>query len=162
MENRKVKYIDVTLNSFEDSTSKFNNNTLNEELSNYIFKECTGINLKNNIIIRIKPEFNITDIQKEKLVDMIRANYGLDISENLIHVKYENVKKLLLMIFGIIFVLLSELITLDYIFIIKEVLLIIGWVGIWEAVYSLIFVDLKKKFEMKRLKQLTTCKIEFI
>lgn len=162
MRVKENKYIDITLNSFEDVTSKFNETTLNEELSNYIFKECIGISIKNNIIIRIKPLFNMTKEQKDMLVDMIRANYGIDVSENLMHIKYENIKKLLLIILGIVFVLLSEIVDLSNVIIINEVFLIIGWVAIWEAVYSIIFVDLKRKFEIKRLKQLTRCKIEFI
>lgn len=159
---KETKYIDITLDNYFDSVSKFNKNTLNEELSNYIFKECIGINLKNKIILRIKPQFNITKEQKESLVDMIRSNYGIDISENLIHIKHENIKKLLLIIIGIVFVLLSEIFSLKNIIIINEVFLIVGWVAIWEAIYSIIFVDLKRKLDIKRLKKLTTCKIEFI
>ena len=162
MKNDNINYIDITLKSFDDSVSKFNDESLNEELGNYILRECSGLSFREKIVIRIKTQFEITKEQKQDLVGMIRENFGLEISEKLDHVKYENIKKLLLMIAGIIFVLLSEIIPLDHIFIIEEVLLIIGWVAIWEAIDSLIFVDIKRKFDIKRLKQLTTCKIEFI
>lgn len=162
MKKKEIKIIDITLKSLEDAKSIYNDNTLSEELSNYIYKECLGINIKKSFKIRIKPYFKITEKEKDELVTLIRSNFGLDIQEKLIHRKRENIKQALLFVIGIFFIFLSNLVHLESVFIMNEVLLIAGWVQIWEAVYSIFFVDTSNNYSIKRLKQLTTCKIEFI
>ena len=159
--NNKIKYIDIVLDNMDDASSKFNNNILDEELENYIYKESINTQSKN-IIIRIKTLFDINDKEKNTLDKMIRESFKLNINENLVHMKYANVKRSILMIIGTISVLVSELIDFSGIFLIPEIFLIIGWVGIWEAVYSLLFEDTKMKIENKRYKKIYKSKIEFI
>lgn len=162
MQKKETKIINITLKSLEDAKSIYNDSTLSDGLSNYIYKECLGISIKNTFKIRIKTNFKITEKEKDELVTLIRSNFGLDIQEKLLHKKRETIKQVLLFLIGIFFIFLSNLISLESVFIINEVLLIAGWVQIWEAVYSIFFVDTKNNYSTKRLKQLTTCKIEFI
>ena len=63
--NNKIKYIDIVLDNMDDASSKFNNNILDEELENYIYKESINTQSKN-IIIRIKTLFDINDKEKNK------------------------------------------------------------------------------------------------
>lgn len=159
--NNRESYIDIVLNDMDDALSKYNNNILSEELENYIYKE--SINIKNkNIVIRIKTLFDISDNDKNKLMKMIIDSFKINIKENLLHMRHANIKRCLLMIIGTIFVLASELTDFSGIFLIPEIFMIIGWVGIWEAVYSLFFEDTKMRIRNKRYKQIYKSKIEFI
>ena len=160
--NKEIKYIDITLDNMDDASSIYNDDILNEELSDYILKQAMGIFPKQKVIIKIKPLFEINQSEKEKLVDMIRKNYGIDIRENLIRRKYELIKKIILMLVGTVFILVSELLESNGIMLMPEIFLIISWVAIYEAIYSFIFVDTKEMIKTKRLKKLTNCKIEFI
>ena len=169
--NKEIKYIDITLDNMDDASSIYNDDILNEELSDYILKQTMGIFPKQKVIIKIKPLFEINQSEKEKLVDMIRKNYGIDIRESLIRRKYELIKKIILrgggnvwilMLVGTVFILASELLESNGIMLMPEIFLIISWVAIYEAIYSFIFVDTKEMIKTKRLKKLTNCKIEFI
>ncbi len=160
--NKEIKYIDITLDNMDDASSIYNDDILNEELSDYILKQAMGIFPKQKVIIKIKPLFEINQSEKEKLVDMIRKNYGIDIRESLIRRKYELIKKIILMLVGTVFILASELLESNGIMLMPEIFLIISWVAIYEAIYSFIFVDTKEMIKTKRLKKLTNCKIEFI
>lgn len=160
--NKEIKYIGITLDNMDDASSIYNDDILNEELSDYILKQAMGIFPKQKVIIKIKPLFEINQSEKEKLVDMIRKNYGIDIRENLIRRKYELIKKIILMLVGTVFILVSELLESNGIMLMPEIFLIISWVAIYEAIYSFIFVDTKEMIKTKRLKKLTNCKIEFI
>lgn len=160
--NKEIKYIDITLDNMNDASSIYNDDILNEELSDYILKQAMGIFPKQKVIIKIKPLFVINQSEKEKLVDMIRKNYGIDIRESLIRRKYELIKKIILMLVGTVFILASELLESNGIMLMPEIFLIISWVAIYEAIYSFIFVDTKEMIKTKRLKKLTNCKIEFI
>lgn len=160
--NKEIKYIDITLDNMDDASSIYNDDILNEELSDYILKQAMGIFPKQKVIIKIKPLFVINQSEKEKLVDMIRKNYGIDIRESLIRRKYELIKKIILMLVGTVFILASELLESNGIMLMPEIFLIISWVAIYEAIYSFIFVDTKEMIKTKRLKKLTNCKIEFI
>ncbi len=160
--NKEIKYIDITLDNMDDASSIYNDDILNEELSDYILKQAMGIFPKQKVIIKIKPLFEINQSEKEKLVDMIRKNYGIDIRESLIRRKYELIKKIILMLVGTVFILVSELLESNGIMLMPEIFLIISWVAIYEAIYSFIFVDTKEMIKTKRLKKLTNCKIEFI
>ena len=69
-----------------------------------------------------------------------------------------NIKQLLLSLLGIIFLFLSTLIQEDIIW--KEVLLIGGWVPIWEAIELELFSDSEERRKRMILKNLLKTEIE--
>lgn len=159
--NNDKKYIDISLDNMDDAISEFNDNILSEKLESYIYKESINFN-KNNIVIRIKTLFDINKEEQNKLSNMIIDSFKVNIDENLLHMKKANIKRCILMIVGTIFVLASELTNFSGLLLIPEIFMIIGWVGIWEAVYSLLFEDTKMKLENKRYKKIIKSKIEFV
>ena len=100
MNNKNID-INITIDNLDDITNEFNNTKLSDELSNYIYNECKGNSLKDNIKINIHTLRELTDDEKEKIVDMIRSNYGIDIKENMLYIKYTNIKGLILFFVGI-------------------------------------------------------------
>ena len=161
MNNKEIN-INITVDNLDDITNKFNNTTLSDELSDYIYNECKGNSLRENIKINIHTSKQFTDEEKEKIVDMIRSNYGIDIKENMLYIKYTNIKGLILFIVGIFLICIYNFLNNFELAWIPETILIISWVVIWEAVYNFIFLEVQKRIEIKRLKKLTNCKIDFI
>ena len=75
------KIINIHLNERTDYINKYNQRILSYDLSNYILEELKGINTKEKIKFNIKSDFVMSDLEKTNLVDMIRNNFGADISE---------------------------------------------------------------------------------
>lgn len=160
--NRDTININVIINDFNDVCNKFNNMILSEDLSKYIYDECKGKSLKSNVKINIKSLSKLNNNQKNKIVDMIRSNYGIDIKENMLYIKQTNIKGIILFIIGILLIIIYNILSNFNLASLSEIVLIISWVMIWEAVYNYIFLETQKIIENKRLKKLTNCKIKFI
>lgn len=158
---KKELNINITLDSEEDYRNLFNKNRLSTEFSNYIYEECKGEPLNSDILITISPSFTMSKSEKEELVDMIKKNYGTDVKENLLFLERSFIWKTILFLLGVFIVAISYFAKTVDDYIISEVILIVGWVAIWESVYSWIFEDGKKKVEIKRLKRLANCRVEF-
>lgn len=151
--------IKINIKNKEDYVSRFNDNILSKELSNYIMEECRGYSLNSDIVLEITSEYDMSDLEKENLVDMIRATFGTEISEMLFHRKRNIVLDFLLIGFGafaLIFYLVSSNIP-----ILSEVILIFSWILIGESVYNLIFTGFSNKIDIVRRKKLSNCKIIF-
>lgn len=156
---KNIININVLLNEEDDMYHKYNKETLNPELGKYMYDECLGYSLKNEIIINIKANFDMDKELKNKLVSLIRSNYGLEVREQLIYSKYTNIKTIIFFTIGILFLIINQVLNANFI---SEVFLIIGWLGIWDTLEQICFVDTKKRVKIKRLKKLTKAKINFI
>lgn len=153
--------ITVKLNKKEEFYSNFNNNKLSRDLSDYLIEECYGEKVNNNIVINIHHKFQLSDKEKYHMIDIIRANFGLKVQDEEFYLRYEKSMNLLLIGSGIIFLILYYLIFKN-IELISEIFLILSWLVIWEATYSFVFTGFQKRIYIKRLKQLSKSKINFI
>ena len=161
MKNKKTINIEIELNEKSTIYNEFNNYQLSDELSNYIYNQCKGIANIGDIELNINHSFKMTEEDQIKLVDAIRANYGIDVKENLIKIKQEHFKELLFLIFGILLLIFSNLFGYINAYLIDEVISIFGCVTVWEVAYNIIFTETKIRVENKRLKKLTKIKINF-
>lgn len=161
MKTKTVNIIDIIIKDKEDIYNSFNSSKLSSELGNYIYNQSLGYSLKEDIKINIKIDEEVTKNEKNDIVDMIREYFGLSIRETLIYYKYNNFKKAVLFILGVILIYISHFVDTINDFLISEVFLIIGWVAIWEVFENILFVETKKKFKLKQLKKLVKCKISF-
>lgn len=151
--------IKINIRKKEDYTSKFNDDILSSELSNYIMDECRGFSLNSNIRLEITSKYAINDSEKNKLVDMIRSNFGNDVSEILLYRKKGIIIDFLMIGFGA-FALIFYIFSSD-IPILSELILIFSWILIGESLYNLIFTGFSNMIDMKRRKKLTNCDIIF-
>lgn len=154
--------IKITLSKDSMIFNNYNSNQLSDELSNYIYSQCKGIPVSKNININIYHKLDLTKNEKESIIDAIRSNYGIDIKENILKLKNEIVKELVLIVAGSIFLIISNILKYINMNIISEIVSIFGWVIIWEVAYNIIFMDTKLRFENKRLKKLVESRIKFI
>lgn len=151
--------IKINIRKKEDYTSKFNDDILSSELSNYIMDECRGFSLNSNIRLEITSKYAMNDSEKNKLVDMIRSNFGNDVSEILLYRKKGIIIDFLMIGFGA-FALIFYIFSSD-IPILSELILIFSWILIGESLYNLIFTGFSNMIDMKRRKKLTNCDIIF-
>lgn len=159
MKNKLNIEIEITENT--EIYSSYNSKQLSEQLSNHIYNQCKGESSKKNMVLNINHSFKMNDDEKTKLVDAIRANYGIDIKENLLKIRYEHIKEIFFIILGVLLLIISNF--FDYIHtpLIGEIISIFGCVSIWEVAYNIIFVETQIGVENRRLKKLTEAKINF-
>lgn len=99
------------------------------------------------------------NLEKNKIVDMIRASFGNDISEIKIYRKRNIILDFLILGFGII-ALIFYLFSSD-VPILSEFILVFSWLMIEESVYNLIFTGVNNKITMERKRKITNCDIIF-
>ena len=98
--------------------------------------------------------------EKQKLVNEIRENYGLDIKENLIKLKYEVIKQVIMLLIGLILSFISNLVSNNN-YLISQFFYIFGWLMIYESISGLIFSNIKTMYQNKKYKKLINAKITF-
>lgn len=151
--------IDVHLKNKESFTNVFNDKELNPELGNYIFHKALIYKLtkKLNLKINIKTDFEVSEDDKGNIIDMIRSYYGHLVKTEMIYLNINNLKSVFLLIIGILILFVAYFVKG---FVIHEIFVIIGWLVIGEAVYSVLFANRKRQRRKHLLKKLTTCYIE--
>lgn len=122
-------------------------------------EECRCCSINDEINIEITSDYYMNDLEKDKLVDMIRSNFGNEISEMLFYRKRSVIYNFIMLGFGI-FSLIIYLI-ISNIPILSEFILVFSWILIWESAYNLIFTGLNNKIEIERKRKITNCKILF-
>ena len=157
----KIKKINIKITKDSQLYNQFNDSQLSDELSNYILEQFRGLPLKTNIILNICSNYKMTTEEKNKLVDEIRENYGLDVKENLLRLKFEGYKQVFMLYIGLIFLLISHLLIAEYFYLISQFLSIFGWIMVYECINSLVFFNIKTRFQNKRYNKLIKSKIIF-
>ena len=153
--------IEVDIKSKEGIFNSFNENQISDELGNYIFVNAKKSSTKAELVINIDNKIPFTEEEKEKLVDGIREYFGLLVRSKLNYKKFNSIKKMILFMIGMLLILLSEVLSDVVRLLIPEVISIAGCVAIWESVTILLFIDSKNNYEIKKLKELSECDINF-
>lgn len=153
------KVISINIKKKEDYVSKFNDNSLSRELSEYIMEEYKSFNIRDDFYIEISSKYEMDDEERDNIASMIRSNFGTEVSEMLIKRKriiYFDIITIILAVIALMFYLVSSDIP-----ILSEFILIFSWVLIWESAYDFMFGRINNKIDIERRKRLTTCKIIF-
>ena len=131
------KVVEIDLNSKEDLLEKYNNKRISKDLIEYLISETNFINKKDNVVIQINNNIK-TDIDIAKyLINGLKDEYESNIKS---HLK-NNIIQIILFFLGIFFLFLSTQINDNDIW--KEILLIGGWVPIWEMIDLELFDDFR-------------------
>lgn len=148
------KNIEVYLHEDYDVTEKYNKKNVSKELIEYLIEQTIFFNKKDDLKIKI---YNGSSYSDEVCLNLIKKGLKLEFQKCLKRKDLNNIKQIILILIGIIFLFLSTLIN-DTVF--KEVFLIIGWVPIWEAIDIELFTDAKEKRRRKILKKLLESEME--
>lgn len=150
--------IKIHLRQKEDYKNTYNEEILSYELSNYILEELNGINTKQNIKFIISSDFYMSEEEKNNLVDMIRNNFGANISEIIHFRKKKNITNCLIFLVGIVFLIAYSHLGTN---ILSEFALIFGWVLLGEAICNFLYTGIDNEHKISRRKQIVKAKISF-
>lgn len=151
--------INVRLEEKKHFYSKFSKERISEDLAKFIYDECNGENYKNHVVINIYCKEKLSDNEKHKMMDNIRRTYGLLVQDEIYYSDINQNKKAILLLLGIALIILYYSSVIN---ILREIILILGWLSIWESVYSLIFDTRKDFVRIIRLKELAKARIYFV
>lgn len=133
--------------------------TISDDIISFIDGRVANISNKYNIILEFDTPV-LTEDEKHKITSIIRSHYGLQASSRQQLLNTNKMKAFLFFLIGIIFLLLSS--SLNYGDLIREILLIIGWVSIWETASVLLMDMVKIKGSTKNIDRLYNAEIRFI
>lgn len=150
--------VKINIKNKEDYKNKYNENELSSELKQYILDHVKSKNTKQNIKLDIATDFKMDEKEALNLTYMIRRAFGLDVSEIMNISKKRSLKSLFAFILGTIFLLIYSFVPKQYV--VTEIILIIGWVLIWESTYNFLFKNIETKLMITRRKQIIKSKIE--
>lgn len=108
----------------------------------------------NNITCKEK----ISDEEKQDMIDIIRKSYGIQVKDLLCTYEKEQDRKAILLALGIALIIIYYT---GFVSILKEVILMSGWLSICSSVYGLIFSSTQSFVKIKRLKNLSKARIYF-
>lgn len=152
--------IEVTLKENRDYESKFNEEVLSKDLADYILSECEGVDAKSDYTLRVYPEFEVTEADQDRFSDMVHDYFNSEVRE----IKYASQKTFKV---DIVFLIIGILAVIGYIItkasseISSELILVLGWVFLWEGFDNLTLSKVKTRPELKRKSQLARCTISF-
>lgn len=151
--------IRINLNEKKDYTNKYNEKILSYQLSNYILEETKGINTKEKIKFIVSSDFKMSEKEKNDLVDMIRNNFGADISEILTLAKKQRMIYYLLLFISTILIVIYSILKIK---LLAQFVLIFGWVLLGEAICNFLYKGIENNHKISKRKQIVNAKIEFI
>lgn len=150
--------IKIHLKERNDYKNTYNEKILSYKLRDYILEELKGITTKKKIKFIISSDFDMNDLEKNNLVDMIRNNFGADISEIINLSKKQLIANLLILFPAIILIIIYSLLKIK---LIAQFILIFGWVLLGEVICNLMYKGIDNKHKITRRKQIVTAKIIF-
>lgn len=146
------KIIEIDLNNKYDLIDKYNERKISNEIIEYIIKQAKLLRNKQiKFIINNKCHID-KDISK-LIKEGLKEEYDRSLEEH----NTNNIKQILFLILGITFIFLSTLIDDGVIW--REVLLISGWVPIWEMIEVELFPDVDGRRKRKLIKKILNSEI---
>lgn len=143
-----MKSIVVNIRRERDLYEKYNNE-VSSELLKYLIDEAKAKD-EIEIIINTKLDINnIDELIKKGLEDLYKDTKLID--------KFYDSKQIKFFIVGMLFLIFSTIMKPE---LIKELILIMGWIAVWEVFDIAINVDSKQKFNRKIINKLINCKIK--
>ncbi len=163
-ENNRV-IINMRINNDEDFLSNFSStktSIINSDVAEFIENSCRAILPKEQLTLRIECN-NLDNNTKNKYAQAIKEYYKERFRENEREFKFLNVAFFILAITGIL--ILSFSIFINYKFdsvIWSEVIDIVAWVFLWEAVDIKFFKMRQMRLQRKRYLSFINMKVMFV
>jgi len=148
------KVIRIDIRKEEDLIDAYDNTIVNHKLIDYILKNAMYTKKEDKIKLVINNKCNTEIFIREKIIDGLKREYDYIIKE---HYR-NNIIQLLLLLLGITLLFLSSFVSEDFIW--KELLLIGGWVPIWEMVDIELFNESRGRRTKKIIEKLIESEFE--
>lgn len=145
--------IEIDLYNKQDFYDKYNHKIISQELINYIKNQASHANTKK-LEILINRHCRMDDDYLDLLKNTLKNDYLL--YRRKLHLN--NITQVLFLICGFILLILSH--GIKKYAVLEEILLICGWVFIWEMIELQLFTDSKNIYNCKILKKLSNTNIQ--
>lgn len=149
-----MKSIKINIQNEENLLETYDKNIVNHKLIEYILTKAYYTNKYEDINIIIHNYCKTNVHIEEKIIEGLKLKYETIIKEQ----QRKNKIQILLLLLGITFIFLSSLMSEHFIW--KEVVLIIGWVPIWEVIDIELFNDSKNRKTKKVIEKLLNSEIK--
>ena len=140
--------IEIDLTNKHNLTGKYNEKKVSHGLIEYIIKQAEETNLYNDTKIIINKKCHI----EEECIKLIKEGLQEEYNRSLKKRDDNNIKQLVFLGLGILFIYLSTLIKNGDVW--KEIILITGWVPIWKMIEVEILPDVAGRRKRKIIKKL--------
>ena len=148
-----LRNIEIDLINKEDFVEKYNEKKVSKELIEYIIKQAMYIKERDKIKITLNRKFEA----KEDCIKMLKEALKEEYNQSLDIRRRNNEKQVCLLILGIAFLFFSRLMDEGVIW--KEILLITGWVPIWEVIEVELFPDMEGRQKRRIIKKILESEI---
>lgn len=145
--------LEIDIDNKYDLIDKYNEKKLSNELLKYIINQTIFTKKNKKIKIVINKKININ----EDSVEMIREGLKKEYTKSLEERNRNNVKQCILLMLGMIFIFIATRIENRGMW--REIILITGWVPIWEMVKIELFSDVYGRRKRRIIKKLLTSEI---
>jgi hypothetical protein len=155
-----MKEINLKLNK-EEIYNPFNEDELNPSLGEYIFNKINMNELKDKISFNIYLEDDLKDADQDHLTFLFKDYFEAKLTSELYLEKKEDLSLLLILLTGIILLSLYYFVKLNSIPVVSEILLITGWVFIWEWIYRQVFTRSMENYITKKYRLILRSDINY-
>lgn len=134
---------------------------MSDDIFNYIEEIASIIPFKYDIVL----EFHCKELSIEeqaRVKKIIKNNYGMEIDDIDYETRINKYISIVLFLLGLLFLVLAYVVEGGILEIIKEILLIVGWVVLWDLIENIIFTNNKRKIERLNKMQLYDSHVEFV
>jgi len=145
------KEIEIDLVSEEDLFERYNKKVVSEDLINYIVRKTINIGSEYKIKLIINNE-----TKNKNVVSLIKEGLEKEYERCKIEYIRNNIMQLVYLVIGILILIISNIIT-ETVF--KEIILIGGWLFIWNMGEMELFQDNSNRRRRKILKKLLVSEI---
>lgn len=153
--------VEIDLKTKNDFVSEYNDNTLDPTLKNYIINELVGYDTKAKVVLNIKPKYKVSEDEQAQYKKIIRKEFRESLADLENIRRQSNMKRTSLFLIGLFSFLIQMRLGVYIGTVVSEIVNIIGWVCIWEFIYSILFTAISRKNDIDRLKQILNAEIEF-
>lgn len=147
------RVIEIDLFNKDDLYEKYNKKNVSRDLIDYIVKTAMFFGKKDKIKIVFNDSLNENVDYIELFKKTIQDEYNYSLRKH----RYNNIMQIIYLILGILILFISNF--LDNSIIFQELLIIGGWVLIWEMIELEIFTDLEEQKKRRILKRLLNSEI---
>ncbi len=134
---------------------------LSDEISDYIEEVASIIPFKHDIILEIHCK-RIDDESQKRIRKVIKNNYGMEIDDIDYETRMSKYISAISLVLGIAIIVLALAIEVEKIGIIKELLMLAGWVIVWDILEELIFTNSRRKMERLNKLQIYESQVDFV
>lgn len=147
------RVIEIDLFNKDDLYEKYNKKNVSRDLIDYIVKTAMFFGKKDKIKIVFNDSLNENVDYIELFKKTIQDEYNYSLRKH----RYNNIMQIIYLLLGILILFISNF--LDNSIIFQELLVIGGWVLIWEMIELEIFTDLEEQKKRRILKRLLNSEI---